>query len=70
MKLSFISFSLSCLLLLSCQNNKELQIIIGEKATQTEKITAEDLKTDLSKTTDLNITIISEKEATENGKKS
>lgn len=69
MKLSCITLFISCFLLFSCQNNKELQIIIGENATQTERITAEDLKTDLLQVTNLDITIISEQEATKGGRK-
>ena len=70
MKLSFFSFLLLSCCLFSCQNNNnKLQIIIGKNASQTEKITAQDLKADLSKVTDLNITIISENEVVKEGMK-
>ena len=67
MKLSFFSFLLFSCCLFSCQHNKKLQIVIAKNATKTEKITAEDLKADLSKITDLNITVVSEKEASKEG---
>ncbi|MFK7981878.1 MAG: glycosyl hydrolase 115 family protein [Saprospiraceae bacterium] len=63
MKLPFLSFLVLCCCLFSCQNDNNLQIIIGENATTTEKTTAEDLKADLSKVTDLAITIVSENKA-------
>jgi len=70
MKLSFFSFLFLSCCLFSCQNNNNsLQIIISEDATNTEKITAEDLQADLSKVSDLAITIVSEKKAVKGGKK-
>lgn len=49
-----------CLFLFACQPSKEVQIVIAENATTTEQMTAEDLKADLLKVTDLVVRIVSE----------
>lgn len=56
-----LSFSL-CLFLLACQPAKDLQIVLADNATKTERITAEDLKADFLKATDLVVQIVSEKD--------
>ena len=70
MKIYFYAFLLLSCCLFSCQNdNNNLQIILSEQATDTEILTAEDLKADLSKVSHLNITIVSEKKASDSAKK-
>lgn len=57
------------LYLSACQSpTNNLQIVIADNASKTEQITAEDLKADLSKVTDLEVVIVSEK-AAKKGKK-
>ena len=50
-------------LLIACNATNELQIVIADNATITEKLTANDLKSDIQKVSDIEVFIVAENEA-------